>query len=98
MISRTHKTNPKADCPQCKYPLDSATAIEDGREGPQEGDYTVCSKCFIHLKFRGDLTLKKIGSIEMQRILVNDPNMYGHMRFAERLAREAREAIEKDSE
>lgn len=92
----THKTDGTV-CPRCGYDLGAHTGLGHSSE-PKVGDYTVCSKCFKHLRFSDDMELEEVDIMKLVKIAFENPELYGNMIAARDIAREARKRIKKDSE
>ena len=61
MEVKTHR-HPKSPCPFCSKPLDAASG---GKEGPKNGDLTVCAYCLNWLVFEEDRSLRPISEAEI---------------------------------
>lgn len=48
---------PASRCPACGYRMDSATCPAGERQRPREGDFAICLKCGVCLRFDRALRL-----------------------------------------
>jgi len=47
-------------CPSCGYAIDSATAVDGSGAQPSVGDFTICFRCRLPLRFGYDFQLERL--------------------------------------
>jgi hypothetical protein len=57
--ARRRKDDPRrgvvlSTCPRCRYEMDAATAVREGGRRPQAGDFSLCGRCGLPLRFDGE--------------------------------------------
>ena len=67
------------NCPKCNYDLQCHTSIFDEDLKPKKGDYSVCFKCGTILKFKGDMNLEIVSTVEIVRLYLSDINLFGKL-------------------
>ena len=70
----SHEVDPKLTCPSCGHNLGLASNIDQSCEPPQEGDFSLCIRCGLPMKFGynhfGTLTLFPLTRGDVDRLPV----------------------------
>jgi hypothetical protein len=68
-----HRIAP-ATCPYCEKLLDGASGL-DHDSAPSPDDFTVCIYCAQILRFKNDMSLRKVTPYELQKMSRKEPRL-----------------------
>jgi len=54
-------------CPKCGWRLNASACPTDDRR-PEGGDFSLCGKCYVVLRFESDLRLKAVSEAELEAL------------------------------